>query len=94
MARRATENTKALDAFLAAKFEIDAMLERLAALSANHFDTHPDEIDWARSPTAPSRKANTPSDQPQRQNPRRAPSAAWGRRRAAAVAAPRTETTP
>ena len=22
------------------------MLERLTALSANHFDTHPDEIDW------------------------------------------------
>ena len=35
-----------LDAFLAAKFEIDAMLERLAALSADHFEVHPDEIDW------------------------------------------------
>ena len=46
MTRRATDNSKALDAFLAAKFEIDAMLERLAALSADHFDTHPDEIDW------------------------------------------------
>jgi len=46
MTRRATDNATALDAFLAAKFEIDAMLERLAALSANHFDTHPDEIDW------------------------------------------------
>ena len=46
MARRATENTKALDAFLAAKFEIDAMLERLAALSADHFETSPDEIHW------------------------------------------------
>ena len=46
MIRRATENSTALDAFLAAKFEIDAMLERLAALSADHFDTHPDEIDW------------------------------------------------
>ena len=46
MTRRAQDNTKALDAFLAAKFEIDAMLERLAALSADHFETHPDEIDW------------------------------------------------
>ena len=46
MTRRATDNTKALDAFLAAKFEIDAMLERLAALSADHFETHPDEIHW------------------------------------------------
>jgi len=46
MTRRATDNTKALDAFLAAKFEIDAMLERLAALSADHFETHADEIDW------------------------------------------------
>ena len=32
MTRRATDNTKALDAFIAAKTEIDAMLERLAAL--------------------------------------------------------------
>lgn len=46
MTHRAQDNTKALDAFLAAKFEIDAMLERLAALSADHFETNPDEIDW------------------------------------------------
>ena len=46
MTRRATDNSTALDAFLAAKVEIDAMLERLTALSADHFDTHPDEIDW------------------------------------------------
>jgi hypothetical protein len=46
MTSRATDNSKALDAFLAAKFEIDAMLERLAALSADHFEVHPDEIDW------------------------------------------------
>ena len=46
MTRRATDNTKALDAFIAAKFEIDAMLERLAALSADHFEVHPDEIHW------------------------------------------------
>ncbi|WEF25893.1 hypothetical protein [Paracoccus sp. S3-43] len=46
MTRRATDNTKALDAFLAAKTEIDAMLERLAVLSADHFETSPDEINW------------------------------------------------
>ena len=46
MTRRAQDNTKALDAFLAAKSEIDAMLERLAALSADHFETSPDEINW------------------------------------------------
>jgi hypothetical protein len=46
MTRRAQDNTKALDAFLAAKFEIDAMLARLAALSADHFETNPDEIHW------------------------------------------------
>ena len=46
MTRRAQDSTEALDAFLAAKLEIDAMLERLATLSADHFDTHPDEVDW------------------------------------------------
>lgn len=46
MTRRATDNTKAIDAFLAAKAEIDTMLERLAALSADHFETSPDEIHW------------------------------------------------
>ena len=46
MTRRATDNSKAIDAFLAAKAEIDSMLARLAALSDDHFDTHPDEIHW------------------------------------------------
>ena len=46
MTRRATDNSKAIGAFLAAKFEIDVMLERLAALSEDHFDTNPDEINW------------------------------------------------
>ena len=46
MSRRATDNSKAIDAFLAAKAEIDAMLERLDALSADHFETSPDEINW------------------------------------------------
>jgi hypothetical protein len=46
MTRRAQDNTKALDAFIAAKTEIDAMLARLQALSDDHFETSPDEIDW------------------------------------------------
>ena len=46
MTRRTSDNAKAIDAFLAAKAEIDAMLERLAALSADHFETRPDEINW------------------------------------------------
>jgi hypothetical protein len=44
--RRVTQNDKTLDAFMAAKAEIDVMLERLKALSVDHFDTHPDEINW------------------------------------------------
>jgi len=39
-------NDAALDAFIAAKTEIDAMLARLAAHSADHFETSPDEINW------------------------------------------------
>jgi len=46
MSRRATDNTRALDAFLAAKVDIDAMLARLTTLSADNFDAHPDEINW------------------------------------------------
>ena len=44
--RRAAPNDKPLDAFIAAKTEIDVMLKRLQALSADHFDTHPDEVNW------------------------------------------------
>ncbi len=45
--RRATAtNDKALNAFLTSKVEIDAMLARLTALSDDHFETHPDEINW------------------------------------------------
>ena len=46
MTHRATDNTKAINAFIAARVEIDAMLERLATLSADHFETSPDEINW------------------------------------------------
>ncbi len=44
--RRATDNAEALNAFVTTKFQIDAMLERLKALSDEHFETHPDEINW------------------------------------------------
>ena len=44
--RRASDNATALDAFMTAKFQIDAMLERLKALSDDHFEAHPDEINW------------------------------------------------
>lgn len=44
--RRATNNSKALDAFMTTKFQIDAILNRLKALSDDHFNTHPDEINW------------------------------------------------
>ena len=46
MTRRAIDNSKAIDAFLAAKAEIDSILARLVALSEDHFETHPDEIHW------------------------------------------------
>ena len=36
----------ALDAYIARKIEIDAMLARLTALSADHFNVAPDEVDW------------------------------------------------
>jgi hypothetical protein len=56
--RRATDNgetgfvtgsrnrSNALDAFMTAKFQIDAMLVRLKALNDDHFETHLDEINW------------------------------------------------
>jgi hypothetical protein len=45
--RRANaSNDKALDTFMTTKVQIDAMLERLQALSDDHFNTHPDEINW------------------------------------------------
>lgn len=44
--RAATTNDKALAAFVAAKAEIDPRLERLKALSDDHFNATPDEIHW------------------------------------------------
>ena len=43
---RQANNAQALDAFIARKVEIDAMLARLAALSDEHFDVDPDEVHW------------------------------------------------
>jgi hypothetical protein len=48
------DNSKALDAFIARKIEIDAMLERLAALSDEHFNVHPDEVNWGHVGTLQS----------------------------------------
>jgi hypothetical protein len=36
----------ALDAYIARKTEIDAMLTRLTALSDDHFNVAPDKVDW------------------------------------------------
>jgi hypothetical protein len=44
--KRYTDNSEAVDAFLAKKAEIDTMLTRLAALSADHFNATPEEIHW------------------------------------------------
>ena len=40
------EKRTALDAFIEHKARIDAMLERLQATSADHFETNPDAIGW------------------------------------------------
>lgn len=42
-----TNARTAIDAFISAKLEIDNMLERLKALSDDHFNSNPDEINWA-----------------------------------------------
>ena len=39
-------NEAALDAFIAAKTEIDAMLARLVAHSADPFGCSPEEVNW------------------------------------------------
>ena len=42
----AKSKEQALAAFVSKKAEIDAMLARLQALSDDHFNYSPDEIDW------------------------------------------------
>ena len=49
MARNtARTNDAALAAFIAKKAEIDAMLARLQAFSANHFGADPERLNWAQ----------------------------------------------
>ena len=45
-AKAKSNRESALDAFMAQKAEIDTMLARLTALSADHFETNPEEINW------------------------------------------------
>ena len=40
------DNSAAVAAFISKKDEIDTMLARLQDLSADHFDTDPDTINW------------------------------------------------
>lgn len=39
-------NDAALHAFIDAKAEIDAMIERLAVLSADHYGYSPEDVNW------------------------------------------------
>jgi hypothetical protein len=43
---RRNDGQTALDAFIARKAEIDAKLDRLKALSDEHFGQNPDDINW------------------------------------------------
>jgi SpoVK/Ycf46/Vps4 family AAA+-type ATPase len=45
--RATVSNDAALNAFMQKKAQIDAMLERLKALSDDHFGTTPDAVNWA-----------------------------------------------
>jgi hypothetical protein len=44
---RSPDNSGALGAFIARKTEIDTILARLAALSAEHFNRAPEDVSWA-----------------------------------------------
>ena len=46
MRRQARDTRKAIDAFIAKKAEIDAMLARIAQLSDDHFGADPDKVNW------------------------------------------------
>ena len=45
--QNAKSREQALAAFVSKKAEIDTMLTRLQALSDDHFNYSPDEIDWS-----------------------------------------------
>ena len=40
------DNSQALESFMGRKAEIDAMLERLRALSEDHFEVSPEDVNW------------------------------------------------
>lgn len=44
--RKRDDNRTALDALIARKAEIDTMLDRLKALSDDHFGVGPEEVNW------------------------------------------------
>jgi hypothetical protein len=44
--RRSPDNAQALAAYVARKAEIDAMLQRLASFSDDHFGVTPDDATW------------------------------------------------
>ena len=44
--KAARSKEAALNAFMGKKAEIDEMLARLSSLSEEHFNAHPDEINW------------------------------------------------
>lgn len=46
MRRPARDTRKAIDAFIAKKEEIDAMLARISKLSEDHFGANPDNVHW------------------------------------------------
>jgi hypothetical protein len=52
MHRSARDTRKAIDAFIAKKAEIDAMLARISKLSEDHFGADPDKVHWAMSETS------------------------------------------
>lgn len=41
-----SNKSTAIDAFIVEKIEIDAILERHAVLSADHFNVAPDDVNW------------------------------------------------
>lgn len=41
-----SQNSAALQAFIARKAEIDTMIDRLKAISDEHFDVSPDDLHW------------------------------------------------
>ena len=46
MRKPARDTRKAIDAFIARKAEIDAMLARISRLSEDHFGADPDKVNW------------------------------------------------